>query len=33
MGFCHSDNPFAMPAEFLTPAPTVIPAQAGIQWF
>ena len=31
--FCHSDNPSAIPAELLTSALTVIPAQAGIQWF
>ena len=30
---CQPDNLSAMPAEFLTPSPTVIPAQAGIQWF
>ena len=30
---CHPDSPFAMPARFLTSAPSVIPAQAGIQWF
>ena len=29
---CHSDSPFAMPDKFLTSAPVVIPAQAGIQW-
>ena len=29
--FCHSDSPFAIPAKFLTLAPSVIPAQAGIQ--
>ena len=31
MGFRHPGSPFAMSAEFLTPAPFVIPAQAGIQ--
>ena len=30
---CPPDNPFAIPVEFLTPTPSVIPAQAGIQWF
>ena len=30
---CHPDNPFAIPDIYLAPAPAVIPAQAGIQWF
>ena len=29
---CHFSNPFAIPDKCLTSAPTVIPAQAGIQW-
>ena len=30
---CYTDSHFAISDKCLTPAPTVIPAKAGIQWF